>query len=473
MTAVYDASSALAGTDDGNGNAGATFRVVYPTNFLTPVAGGNQLQVVFLFGASEPTETAAVTEAWFGPISSGTTFDGTQQQLKFGGGNTFSGSAAGIVTSDLLTLTNNFDATKSYAVSWFFNGAASGHIAYVGYGSGTHATGYFDPTGNHAGTSALTSVNSFGLADAFIEKILVTVSGGGGSSTLTAAQGSFALTGEPAAFKVVLTAAQGSFALTGEPAALSPGLVSAQGSYALTGIAATLTATGSSNLTAAQGSFALTGEPAGLDPALVSAQGSFALTGEAAAFKTVLTSAQGSYTLTGEPAALMPGLVSAQGSYALTGEASAFGVTLGAAQGSYALTGIAATLSVTGNQTLTAAQGTYALTGEPVGFLIGFTAAQGGYTLTGEAATGTATANGTLTANTGHYVLTGIAATLTASGFVAPIPVMKPYQPRAYPQITPGIPMWHTGQNNDISASVASLIETIKVLDARLRTGGL
>lgn len=53
------------------------------------------------------------------------------------------------------------------------------------------------------------------------------------------------------------------------------------------------------------------------------------------------------------------------------------------------------------------------------------------------------------------------------------LPTMKSYEPRAYPQITTGIPMWHTGQNNDISASVASLIETIKTLDARLRGGGL
>jgi hypothetical protein len=113
---------------------------------------------------------------------------------------------------------------------------------------------------------------------------------GGATYTLTAAQGSFSLSGQASTLQAarLLTAAQGSFTLTGQAATLKAArlLTAAQGSYTLTGQDATLTYTGAATYT------------------LVAAQGSFALTGQAATLKAsrVLSSAFGSFALTGHPA---------------------------------------------------------------------------------------------------------------------------------------------------------------------------
>lgn len=137
-----------------------------------------------------------------------------------------------------------------------------------------------------------------------------------------------------------LTADQGSYALTGQTAALlaSRRLAVDSGSYALTGYAANLVYTpvggATYTLVAGSGSYALTGQAAGLRAArkLVAAQGSYGITGQAAGLYRgyVLTAAQGSYTLTGRDAAFRRG-------YALT-----------AASGAYTLTGYAATLTYSG-----------------------------------------------------------------------------------------------------------------------------
>lgn len=85
-------------------------------------------------------------------------------------------------------------------------------------------------------------------------------------SALTAASGSFALTGQAAGLRAQrkLTAEQATFALTGQAALLSHGypMVAASGSFALTGYDAILRA--QRLLSAAPGGFALTGVDAGL-----------------------------------------------------------------------------------------------------------------------------------------------------------------------------------------------------------------
>lgn len=138
------------------------------------------------------------------------------------------------------------------------------------------------------------------------------VSGGGGSYTITAAQGSYALTGQSAALRAArqIAAAQGSYTLTGQAAALRRGLkiTAAQGSYALTGNDAGLRH--AFNLLAGQGAYVLTGQdatltyvPAGGGNKVIKPEaGMYALTGQAAALRVDrrTTAAQGSYTLTGQ-----------------------------------------------------------------------------------------------------------------------------------------------------------------------------
>ncbi len=151
-----------------------------------------------------------------------------------------------------------------------------------------------------------------------------------------------------------ITAAQGSYTLSGQAANLLQGyLVSAgQGSYSLTGQAATFSRTYIA--VAGQGSYSLTGQAAGLNQGygFAADQGSYALTGQSANLLTaqILTAAQGSYALTGQSVDLRKGrtLTAEQGSYALSGQDVTFGriYVMAAGTGSYSLTGVNAELSV-------------------------------------------------------------------------------------------------------------------------------
>src|SRR4029077_18862322 len=92
MTTVFDQSTALAGTDDGDGNSNVNVRVVIPASLQT-AASGTQCQITLLFGTAEPTETPAIDSVWFGQKgASAPDFDGTQVQVKFSGGSTVNGS---------------------------------------------------------------------------------------------------------------------------------------------------------------------------------------------------------------------------------------------------------------------------------------------------------------------------------------------------------------------------------------------
>lgn len=111
---------------------------------------------------------------------------------------------------------------------------------------------------------------------------------------------------------------------------------------------------GTYTLTAAQGSYTLTGQAAGaLDGHVVSAaQGSYTLLGSAGLVDLTSAAGQGSYALTGQDTALQGprGIAAAQGSYTLTGQSVNFLRTVisAAAYGAYTLTGIAAALRYSG-----------------------------------------------------------------------------------------------------------------------------
>jgi hypothetical protein len=103
-----------------------------------------------------------------------------------------------------------------------------------------------------------------------------------------------------------LIAGRGVFFLTGDTMVPAYACGADQGAFALSGFGATFSQGTVPVLTAAQGSFTLTGNAATLlgANAIGASQGAFALTGEAAAFKISMPAAQGSFTLTGEAATL-------------------------------------------------------------------------------------------------------------------------------------------------------------------------
>jgi hypothetical protein len=256
--------------------------------------------------------------------------------------------------------------------------------------------------------------------------------GGAATYTLTAAAGSYALTGQSAGllYGRKLAAGAGTYTLTGQAATLRAArlLGASQGSYTLTGQAAGLLL--GHRLAAGQGSYTLTGQAAGLlyGRRLGAAQGAYALTGQdatlvySASGNKVLAAAQGSYALTGQAANLLYGrrLAAGQGAYALSGQAAGLyrGLRLAAAQGSYALTGQQAALRAT--RQLGAAQGTYTLTGQAAALLRGYrvVGGLGTYTLAGQAAALSRTRS--LLALPGAYALTGRDATLSRSGTELP-----------------------------------------------------
>ena len=171
--------------------------------------------------------------------------------------------------------------------------------------------------------------------------------------TLTASQGSYALSGQTTGLRAArnLSAAQGSYSLSGQSVGLNYGhlLSAAQGSYSLSGQAVTLTgpAVGYS-LTVDSGVYSLVGSDAAIDNAISISAGSYALSGQdvGLAYGHKVPAAQGSYTLSGQQLAIRVDrrLALGQGSYALSGQDITLtqhnpAPVLTAETGSYALIG--------------------------------------------------------------------------------------------------------------------------------------
>ena len=373
MTTVYDASSALAGTDDGNGNGGDTIRLVYPANFLTAVSGGNQVQVTFLWGTSETTETGALAEAWFGPISgAGADFDGTQQQLLFGGSASHNGSAAGVFTSDLLTLAANFDATKAYGISFFFKSGVNAACSQVFYPSGVHAALYLQFGANSAGTTSGASLSLFGLYDFYIEKIDVTVSGGG--TTVSGAGSSAGVgtaTGAGFGSTSLVAASGGVGAAHAVGAALFSGVAASSGVGTVSGVGAPLFS--------GVGSSAGVATVTGVAPTPVNAVGASTGIGFATAIGASLAPGVGSSAGLGDAEGVGSSITGAQGvgASAGVGTASGVGLALAAAAGASSGTGAATGVSTLLFSGVAASNGTGAANGVGVSFAASVAASAG------------------------------------------------------------------------------------------------
>jgi hypothetical protein len=147
---------------------------------------------------------------------------------------------------------------------------------------------------------------------------------------------------------VVLTAATGTFNLTGIAASFARNMVSSAGSFSLTGNNATF----DTELLAGTGSFVLTGmpveDPSSGNVTLTAETGNFSLAGQATVFKINLVSSTGTFNLTGVPVTFDRRLLASPGSFTSSGVAVNFNTKLVASTGSFNLTGIDVVLTATG-----------------------------------------------------------------------------------------------------------------------------
>lgn len=162
-------------------------------------------------------------------------------------------------------------------------------------------------------------------------------------------------------------------------------------------------------LSANAGSYTLTGAAADFDVGMDANSGSYSYTGSAANFNLGVTLAAeaGSYTYTGSAAEFANGwaIPAEAGSYTLTGSAADFDVSMEAEAGSYTYTGSAADFAL--SKSLMAEAGSYAVTGSAVDFYNGYAIAAeaGSYAYTGSAVE--FPSDVTLSADAGSYTLTG------------------------------------------------------------------
>jgi hypothetical protein len=160
-TTVYDATSLLAGTDDGS-SSGFTNHMVMRQRFHAAdlaAAPGTQARVTLLWGNASGSSSTGFLNVWFGQAgASNADFTGNQVHLTFSGINTCPSGLSLSVTSDPFTLGETFDNTKDYVLgSWtentlvphlsHYQGASGkGADVYLWYASATDYSGVTHPS---------------------------------------------------------------------------------------------------------------------------------------------------------------------------------------------------------------------------------------------------------------------------------------------------------------------------------------
>lgn len=205
--------------------------------------------------------------------------------------------------------------------------------------------------------------------------------------TMLSSVGSFILSGLATLQKISMLASVGAFTLTGISNAMFKGytLVAAAGAFTLTGIDATLQAI--RTMAADVGAFTLTGLATLQKISMLASLGTFTFTGIDVIFQAVrkLTADVGTFTLTGVNAILAWGryMTADAGSFIVTGLATLQKISMRASVGTFTLTGVNATLQAI--RTMIASAGTFVFTG--ISAIIGtsrtLVAAAGSFVLTG------------------------------------------------------------------------------------------
>lgn len=172
---VYNKQSALTGTDDGGGDANATFRIVIPTADLSaPTGTPTQFRATIVWGASSPVEAGALIAMYCGRgASTGNvySFQNPPTQVTFGGGSTANASPGGVVTSDFVNLPETFSAASPFVCAWAIAPGSSAHQSDTGDVAGSEA--WYGIAGNDASTQTASGygVISFARTAVFVGKI--------------------------------------------------------------------------------------------------------------------------------------------------------------------------------------------------------------------------------------------------------------------------------------------------------------
>lgn len=150
---VFDQTSSLVGSDDGDGNSDITIRQVIPASALSAGVGGEtQFRVTVLFGTGQPTVTAAVTDVFGGRgAASGNawSFQNAPTRVTFSSGSSsINGSASSSQISDWVTLPETFDNTKPFVIAYHCSATVQMNQSLAG------PVGYLAPfeSGNDAST---------------------------------------------------------------------------------------------------------------------------------------------------------------------------------------------------------------------------------------------------------------------------------------------------------------------------------
>lgn len=188
MTIVFDGSSNDA-TDDGNGDEGVEWRVVFTSGLAS--ASGNQAQVSFRSGnTSAAGATPTVSGAWIGrgAGAGSTSFTGNQVQLKFGGSAGFNITASGqTTTSDVVTLGENFDNTKDYIVSFRFTSGTNAASTTISGATFTGVNSNFlggSTAGDEGNTNPQSAMTGQASVLQFLRQVFITGGAKGGTLPL-------------------------------------------------------------------------------------------------------------------------------------------------------------------------------------------------------------------------------------------------------------------------------------------------
>ena len=217
-------------------------------------------------------------------------------------------------------------------------------------GAGTNdavSTAYRLVTAN--GSTAYTTTTTWSSAPQSSSGLIIAFKeGAAAGTTLTAAGGSYALTGTSAGIGGRAIADAGSYTLTGSAAAFAfkfTAEAAASSDFAGSGGSVNFVVTGAPvTLTALGGSYTLTGTSAGVGGKAILDPGSYALTGTAMTWRLTAPVVAGAYALTGTAATFLQGMIAGNSGYTVNGTEITFRITSGdytlfCNAGSYALTG--------------------------------------------------------------------------------------------------------------------------------------
>lgn len=348
--------------------------------------------------------------AFSGCVTSGSPVDVSSQNT--GTGTTLTGT--GVTTTNaadgLVYLSQNWgDVTGSDPTG--FTAIANTAIARTSWKllSASGATGNITATPSGSKTGNPWAVFMVALLPA----------GGGVANTLTAALGTFSLSGQASSFLRArsLTAALGTFSQSGKAANLLRGrtVLAAQGTYSLSGQATSFQRARS--IIASLGTYSLSGKAAltNASRSIIASQGTYTLAGIANSFikGRGMAAATGTYAVSGIAATINASrsILASKGTYTLSGKAALTNAfrSMNAIQGTYALSG--KTVTFTSGKGLLGATGSFSLSGKAtiLNRGVGLTAAKGTYVVDGQPAVLTKTAGGNfiLTAASGVYLLSG------------------------------------------------------------------